>query len=83
VLARAHAPDVTVAAAQSYRVPWSAWPLACTTVGLMAVSLTLLSDGMIQLTAIPAWQAWAMAVGVDCLLVSAALAQLTAPPDVK
>jgi hypothetical protein len=65
------------------RPPWSVWPLAGTTVGLMAVSLTHLSDGMIQLTAIPSWQAWAMAIGVDCLLVSVALAQLTAPPDVK
>ena len=34
-------------------VPWSVWPLAGTTVGLMAVSLTLLSDGVSQLTAIP------------------------------
>jgi hypothetical protein len=34
-------------------IPWSVWPLAATTVGLMAVSLTHLSDGVTQLTAIP------------------------------
>jgi hypothetical protein len=78
-----HAPDVTAAAAQSYRVPWAVWPLAGTTVGLMAVSLTHLSDGVTQLTTIPSWQAWAMAVGIDCMLISVALAQLTSPPDVK
>jgi hypothetical protein len=65
------------------RVPWSVWPLAGTTVGLMAVSLTHLSDGVTQLTAIPSWQAWAMAVGIDCMLISVAMAQLTSPPDVK
>jgi hypothetical protein len=66
-----------------HRVPWSVWPLAGTTVGLMAVSLTHLSDGVTQLTAIPSWQAWAMAIGIDCMLISVALAQLTSPPDVK
>jgi hypothetical protein len=64
-------------------IPWSVWPLAATTVGLMAVSLTHLSDGVTQLTAIPTWQAWAMAIGIDCMLISVALAQLTAPPEVK
>jgi hypothetical protein len=64
-------------------IPWSVWPLAATTVGLMAVSLTHLSDGVTQLTAIPEWQAWAMAIGIDCMLISVALAQLTAPPEVK
>ena len=64
-------------------VPWSVNPLAGTTVGLMAVSLTHLSDGVTQLTAIPEWQSWAMAMGIDCMLISVALAQLTAPPDVK
>ena len=64
-------------------LPWSIWPLAGTTVGLMAVSLTHLSDGVTQLTAIPEWQAWAMAIGIDCMLISVALAQLTALPDVK
>jgi hypothetical protein len=64
-------------------VPWSVWPLAGTTVGLMAVSLTHLSDGVTQLTAIPSWQAWAMAVGIDCMLISVAMAQLTAPAHVK
>lgn len=64
-------------------LPWSVWPLAFTTVGLMAVSLTHLSDGVTQLTAIPSWQAWAMAIGIDCMLISVALAQLTAPVDVK
>jgi hypothetical protein len=66
-----------------HRLPWSVWPLAGTTVGLMAVSLTHLSDGVTQLTAIPSWQAWAMAIGIDCMLISVALAQLTSPPDVK
>jgi hypothetical protein len=65
------------------RVPWSAWPLAVTTIALMGVSLTHLSDGVTQLTAIPSWQAWAMAIGIDCMLISTALAQLTAPADVK
>jgi hypothetical protein len=64
-------------------MPWSVWPLAATTVGLMAVSLTHLSDGVMQLTAIPEWQSWAMAIGIDCMLISVALAQLTAPSDVK
>ena len=64
-------------------MPWSVWPLAGTTVGLMAVSLTHLSDGVTQLTAITSWQAWAMAVGIDCMLISVALAQLTAPAAVK
>jgi hypothetical protein len=49
----------------------------------MGVSLTHLSDGVTQLTAIPSWQAWAMAVGIDCMLISTALAQLTAPASVK
>jgi hypothetical protein len=49
----------------------------------MAVSLTHLSDGVTQLTAIPEWQAWAMAIGIDCMLISVALALLTAPPEVK
>jgi hypothetical protein len=80
--ARQHVADVTPAPARTC-VPWSVWPLAGTTVGLMAVSLTHLSDGVTQLTAIPPWQAWAMAVGIDCMLISVALAQLTAPPDVK
>jgi hypothetical protein len=74
-----HAPTPAV----SHGVPWSVWPLAGTTVGLMAVSLTHLSDGVTQLTAIPSWQAWAMAIGIDCMLISVALAQLTSPPDVK
>jgi hypothetical protein len=69
--------------AEPHRIPWSAWPLAVTTVALMGVSLTHLSDGVTQLTAIPSWQAWAMAVGIDCMLISTALAQLTAPADVK
>jgi hypothetical protein len=64
-------------------LPWSVWPLAGTTVGLMAVSLTHLSDGVTQLTAIPEWQSWAMAIGIDCMLISVALAQLTASPEVK
>jgi hypothetical protein len=69
--------------AEPHRIPWSAWPLAVTTIALMGVSLTHLSDGVTQLTAIPSWQAWAMAVGIDCMLISTALAQLTAPADVK
>jgi hypothetical protein len=40
----------------------------------MAVSLTHLSDGVIQLAAIPSWQAWTMAVGIDCMLISVAVA---------
>jgi hypothetical protein len=85
VLANDIKPSVTVlpASVMPHRVPWSVWPLAGTTVGLMAVSLTHLSDGVTQLTAIPSWQAWAMAVGIDCMLISVALAQLTAAPDVK
>jgi hypothetical protein len=73
--------SVTVASRPA--LPWSVWPLATTTVGLMAVSLTHLSDGVIELTSIPTWQGWAMAGGIDCLLISVALAQLTAMPDVK
>jgi hypothetical protein len=74
-----HAPTLTI----SHRVPWSVLPLAGTTVGLMAVSLTHLSDGVTQLTAITSWQAWAMAIGIDSMLISVALTQLTSPPDVK
>jgi hypothetical protein len=77
-VAHASHPDVALPG-----VSWSVYPLAGTTVGLMAVSLTHLSDGVTQLTAIPEWQSWAMAVGIDCMLISVALAQLTAPPDVK
>ena len=54
-----------------------------TTIGLMAVSLTHLSDGVTQLTEIPAWQGWAMAVRIDCMLIAVALALLTATVDVK
>jgi hypothetical protein len=49
----------------------------------MAVSLTHLSDGVTQLTNIPEWQSWAMAIGIDCMLISVALAQLTASPEVN
>jgi hypothetical protein len=77
------APDTSVFEIRADRVPWSVWPLAATTVGLMAVSLTHLSDGVEQLTAIPAWQAWAMAAGIDCMLISVALAMLTATVAVK
>ena len=42
---------------------------AGTTVGLMAVSLTHLSDGVTQLTSSSEWQSWAMAVGIDCMLI--------------
>jgi hypothetical protein len=61
----------TPPAAVSCQVPWSVWPLAGTTIGLMAVSLTHLSDGVTQLTAIPSWQSWAMAIGIDCRLLRA------------
>jgi hypothetical protein len=71
------------AASPETGIPWSVWPLAATTVGLMAVSLTHLSDGVTQLTAIPVWQSWAMAIGIDAMLISVALAQLTSPQDVK
>jgi hypothetical protein len=53
--AHRHVADVTLAPARAC-VPWSVWPLAGTTVGLMAVSLTHLSDGVTQLTAIPSWR---------------------------
>jgi hypothetical protein len=64
-------------------LPWSVWPLATVTIGLMAVSLTHLSGGIEDLTSIPSWQSWAMAIGIDALLVATALAQLTAQPEVK
>jgi hypothetical protein len=76
------APEVAITAAVP-RAPWSVWPLAATTIGLMAVSLTHLSGGVTQLTAIPAWQGWAMAAGIDCMLISVALAVLTAIPEVR
>jgi hypothetical protein len=47
----------------------------------MAVSLTHLSDGVTQLTAIPVWQSWAMAIGIDAMMISVALAQLTSPQE--
>jgi hypothetical protein len=72
-----------VTVASPVRVPWSVWPLAVTTVGLMAVSLTHLSDGVTALTSIPAWQGWAMACGIDMMLISVALAMLTATPEVR
>jgi hypothetical protein len=76
-------PAASVSNVPTRRVPWSVYPLAGTTIGLMAVSLTHLSDGVTQLTAIPAWQGWAMAVGIDCMLIAVALALLTATVDVK
>lgn len=65
------------------RLHWSAWPLIATTIGLMAVSLSHLAGGIEQLTEIPTWQAWAMSFGIDAMLISVALAQLTAAADVK
>jgi hypothetical protein len=49
----------------------------------MAISLTHLSDGVQELTGIPAWQSWAMAVGIDAMLISVALALLTAELEVR
>lgn len=77
------APNLGRLPQRTMTVPWSVWPLAGTTVGLMAVSMTHLSDGVTQLTSIPEWQAWAMAIGIDAMLISVALAQLTASPEVK
>jgi hypothetical protein len=42
-----------------------------------------LSDGVTQLASIPVWQGWAMAVGIDCMLIAVALALLTATAEVK
>jgi hypothetical protein len=77
------APVATASEAVSQRISWSVWPLAGTTVGLMAVSLTHLAGGIGELTGIPAWQQWAMAGGIDCMLVSVALAMLTATIEAK
>jgi hypothetical protein len=76
-------PAASILVASPRRIPWSVYPLAGTTIGLMAVSLTHLSDGVTQLTAIPAWQGWAMAVGIDCMLIAVALTLLTSTVDVK
>ena len=59
------------------------WPLVTVTVGLMAVSLVHLSDGIDGITGISAWQSWSMAIGIDYLLIPVSLAQLTAPADVR
>lgn len=77
------APAASVSVAPARGIPWSVYPLAGTTIGLMAVSLTHLSEGVTQLTAIPEWQGWAMAVGIDCMLIAVALALLTATIEVK
>jgi hypothetical protein len=69
--------------APSGRIPWAVYPLAGTTIALMGVSLSHLSDGVEQLTTIPLWQSVCMAIGIDAMLVSVALAMLTSPPEVK
>jgi hypothetical protein len=50
------APATSVSDAPARGIPWSVWPLAGTAVGLMAVSLTHLSEGVVTLTSIPVWQ---------------------------
>jgi hypothetical protein len=65
--------------AEPHRIPWSAWPLAATTIALMGVNLTHLSDGVTQLTSIPSWQGNG---GRNRLYVDFDGA-LTAPADVK
>jgi hypothetical protein len=64
-------------------VPWFLWPLAGPTVGLMAVSLIHLSDGAMQLTRSRHGKAGQWRSGLNCMLISVALAQLAAPADVK
>ncbi len=76
--------NVTVPAASARpSLPWAVWPLGGTTVALMGVSLTHLSDGVQELTGIPVWQSWAMAIGIDAMLISVALALLTAELEVR
>jgi hypothetical protein len=49
----------------------------------LAVSLTHLSTGIIELTGSPVWQGVALALGIDALMVSVEFAVLTANADTK
>jgi hypothetical protein len=76
-------PATSIPDVPSRRIGWSVYPLAFTTIALMGVSLTHLSDGVVQLTNSPVWQGWAMALGIDAMLIAVALALLTATAEVK
>jgi hypothetical protein len=46
------------------------YAMAATTIALLAVSLVHLADGVQLLTDCPAWQAWAMSIGIDAMFVA-------------
>lgn len=48
---------------------------------LVVLSLTHLSDGVQAITHVPAWQAWAMAVGIDLSFVALETADLACATD--
>lgn len=60
--------------------------LAATAIGaiglvLTALSLSHLSHGVTIVTGVPAWEAWAMAIGIDLSFVALECAQLTAATE--
>ena len=54
--------------------------VAVATIGLVltALSLSHLSHGVVIVTGVPAWEAWAMAIGIDLSFVGLEVAQLCA-----
>jgi hypothetical protein len=54
-----------------------------TTLALLALSLTHLADGIAYLTHCATVQAWAMAIGIDCMFVSVEALSLCADPETK
>lgn len=76
--ARAQKNRVSGSGRVTRRVKPAAVFLCAVTIALLAISLTHLADGMIMLTDCPAWQGWAMAIGVDAMLIAVEFALLTA-----
>lgn len=55
----------------------AATALGATAATLTALSLSHLAAGIEIVTAAPSWEAWAMAIGIDCGFVTLELANLT------
>lgn len=51
--------------------------ICCVTLVFLVISLTHLADGIILLTDCPQWQGWAMAIGIDLMLIAAEYLMLT------
>jgi hypothetical protein len=76
------APAAT-AAAPSRRPSVAALGVAVTTGALLLVSLTHVADGVTALTGCTVAEAWAMAIGIDAMLISVLYAMLSAADDVR